>query len=69
MTRRPFPAKVAEEGALDFYDEDDFDDLDCTWCGGTAMQENDDPLWYGAAPEVPCEACNGTGLRKHQTVF
>lgn len=50
----------------DDYDEDE---LDCTWCGGTGMQENDDPLWYGDVFEVPCEACNGTGLRKHQTVF
>jgi hypothetical protein len=33
------------------------------------MQDNDDPLWYGGAVEVPCEACGGTGLRKHQTVF
>jgi DnaJ-class molecular chaperone len=47
----------------------DPDDLDCTFCGGDGLQENDDPLWYGSAHEVPCVACNGTGLRKHQTIF
>ena len=45
------------------------DDLDCTWCGGNGYQENDDMLWYGDVPEVPCEACNGTGKRKHQWLF
>ncbi len=54
----------------DTYDDDEYDDeLDCTWCCGTGMQENDDLLWYGAVPEVPCEACNGTGKRKNQWLF
>jgi DnaJ-class molecular chaperone len=49
----------------------DYDDeLDCTWCGGEGEEENDDPFWYGFDVEfIPCGACNGTGLRKHQTVF
>lgn len=48
----------------------DEDELECTWCAGTGMQENDDPLWYGFdRDEIPCECCNGTGLRKHQTIF
>jgi DnaJ-class molecular chaperone len=48
------------------YDEE----LDCTWCGGEGLMANDDPLWYGFdVDEVPCTACKGTGLRKHQTVF
>ena len=51
-------------------DEYDNDELECTWCGGEGVQENDDPLWYGFdVYEIPCECCNGTGLRKHQTVF
>lgn len=50
----------------DYYD----DELECTWCGGEGMQENDDPLWHGFDVDfIPCECCNGTGLRKHQTVF
>ena len=53
---------------LDDYDEMD-DDLECTWCGGSGMQENDDPLWYGSVYEVPCTACNGTGKREHQWLF
>ena len=47
------------------------DELDCTHCGGEGFKEVDDPLWddcdefgYG-----PCRSCNGTGLRKNQTVF
>ena len=51
------------------WEYEDPDDLECTWCGGTGMQDNDDPLWYGGAQEVRCEACNGTGKRKHQTIF
>lgn len=35
-----------------------------------SFMENDDPLWYGFDVDyVPCTACNGTGLRNHQTVF
>lgn len=57
-----------ESCACDFYDDDD--ELECTWCGGEGIQENDDPLWYGFDRGwIPCECCNGTGLRKHQTVF
>jgi DnaJ-class molecular chaperone len=49
---------------------DDDDELQCTWCGGEGIQENDDPLWYGFDKDfIPCQCCNGTGLRKHQTVF
>lgn len=57
------------------YDEQDYDDYDdelnCTHCGGEGYREVDDPLWddcdefgYG-----PCDSCNGTGLRSHQTAF
>lgn len=57
----------------DWEDDEDFkdgDDLECTWCGGEGTQENDDPLWYGFDVDfVPCECCDGTGLRKHQTIF
>ncbi len=48
---------------------DDYDDeWECTWCNGDALVEGKDPGWdYGEI--VPCDACNGTGLRKHQTIF
>lgn len=55
--------------------DDDYDDeygmeWACTRCGGEGIQENDDPLWHGFdTPFIDCEACNGTGERKHQTVF
>ena len=58
----------------DYYlDEEDYwddDELECTWCGGDGVQENDDPLWYGFDTDwIPCECCGGTGLRSHQTIF
>lgn len=54
------------------YDDDEYEGEPeplCTWCAGDGMMENDDPLWYGHDHDVPCSACGGTGLRKHQTVF
>ena len=56
---------------IEGFDDDltEGDDLDCTWCGGTGKQDNDDPLWYGDVAEVPCTACRGTGQRKNQTIF
>jgi len=56
----------------DDYDfEDEYDDeLDCSWCGGEGVQDNDDPLWYGFDCDwIPCRCCGGTGQRKHQTIF
>ena len=53
---------------IDYEDDDDLETF-CTWCGGDGTQENDDPLWYGDVDYVPCECCNGTGLRKHQVIF
>lgn len=53
----------------DVYDDYD-DELDCTWCGGEGIQENDDPLWYGFDRDwIPCQCCDGTGLRSRQTIF
>jgi hypothetical protein len=53
------------------YDDDDDDGFDCSRCGGEGYTEVDDPLWdecdefgYG-----PCNACRGTGERRHQWVF
>jgi hypothetical protein len=53
------------------YDDDDDDGFDCTRCGGEGYSQADDPLWdlcdefgYG-----PCNACHGTGERRHQWVF
>lgn len=54
------------------YYEDDYDECewDCTFCCGEGVEENDDPLWYGFDVDfIPCRACRGTGLRKHQTIF
>lgn len=57
----------------DDYDfDDDYDDAErfCTWCGGEGF--DDDPSWDDWVDEhgyAPCKACNGTGLRKHQTCF
>jgi DnaJ-class molecular chaperone len=68
----PEPTPSVTDPNDDGWDDelDDRDDLECTHCGGSCMQENDDPLWHGFdVVEIPCEACGGTGLRKHQTVF
>lgn len=59
-----------EADAPDDWDEDD-DGYDCTRCGGEGFSDVDDPLWdecdeFGWGP---CNACHGTGLRKHQWVF
>ena len=62
------PCRCEDEDYLDADDYDD-EDPDCTLCAGAGIQENDDPLWHGWVPDIPCEACDGTGLRKHQTVF
>ena len=54
------------------YDDDEYDDeLACTRCGGEGFAEVDDPLWdecdeFGWGP---CNACRGTGERRHQWVF
>lgn len=66
MVYEPRPDEI-EEADDDWLDEFG-DELDCTWCGGDGWQENDDPLWYDG-DIIPCQACDGTGLRKHQTVF
>lgn len=55
-----------------YFDDDwDCDDWDCTRCGGEGWMEVDDPMWdecdkFGWGP---CNACCGTGERKHQWVF
>ena len=61
--------KIPPEAGGD--DDEEFDpEWSCTWCGGDGWMENDDPLWHGFdKDEIPCSACNGTGLRKHQTIF
>lgn len=51
----------------DYYEDDD---APCSWCGGDGFQDNDDPLWYGFDVDyIPCQCCDGTGLRSHQTIF
>jgi hypothetical protein len=57
---------------VDWYDDDEYDDeLACKRCGGEGFAEVDDPLWdecdeFGWGP---CNACHGTGERRHQWVF
>lgn len=64
-----------EPSPVHWYDDsgdDEFDDeLACTRCGGEGFSEVDDPLWdecdqFGWGP---CNACHGTGERRHQWVF
>lgn len=49
-----------EHESEDFYDDDE---LECTWCGGEGIQENDDPLWHGF--ECFSEGWNATGRPTH----
>lgn len=57
---------------LDAEIDDDYgDEWACTWCDGEGFDEVDDPMLddcdeFGWGK---CSACNGTGLRKHQTIF
>lgn len=53
------------------YDDDYDDELGCTRCGGEGFTDVDDPMWdecdeFGWGP---CNACRGTGERRHQWVF
>jgi len=63
---------MQEHEGFEEYDDyfDDDDEWECTWCGGEGF--DDDPNWGDWVDEhglAPCKACNGTGLRKHQTLF
>lgn len=51
-------------------DDYEYDDFDCTICGGDGTcMDNSDPLWD--CDELPhaCHACRGTGRRKDQRYF
>jgi DnaJ-class molecular chaperone len=55
-----------------WHDEDGNDMLDCTHCNGDGMvfgDELNDPMWYLPDEMYSCKACNGTGERRHQTIF
>jgi len=50
--------------------DEDFDDLECTHCGGEGLcWDGADPL--GDCPDElhPCHACGGSGNRGDQTIF
>ena len=62
----PPPAEPFDDG----WDEGD-DEYSCTRCGGEGFSEVDYPMWdecdeFGWGP---CNACCGTGERRHQWVF
>lgn len=54
--------------ASSLVEEGNVEDLPCSHCGGDCIQENPDYPLYGDEHEN-CGACNGTGERKHQTIF
>jgi len=60
----PCPGSLGDEG----WDEYEEDDWECTWCGGEAFVEGNDPGW-DLGEIVPCAACRGTGLRRDQVLF
>lgn len=60
----PCPGSFGDEDWDDDYDPE----WECTWCGGEAFVEGDDPGW-DLGEIVPCSACRGTGFRKHQVLF
>ena len=55
-------------------EDDDDDYAECSWCGGEwYLQECDDPIQC-CSPRCdgqwhPCDACQGTGLAKHQVMW
>lgn len=55
--------------------DDDIEDFDdewaCTRCGGEGWCEVDDPLWDDCDEfgNGTCNACGGSGERRHQRVF
>jgi hypothetical protein len=59
----------ADDDYGDGYD----DDPACTWCGGDAWAECDDPIQC-CDPKCDgqihqCPACGGTGLAEHQVIW
>ncbi len=66
---------VMTQPADDYADWGPYEDGDaCSWCGGEPdMQECGDPIQC-CSPRCdgefhPCEACQGTGLAKHQVMW
>ena len=56
---------------VEFDDDWDDDELACTRCGGEGFSQVDYPVWdecneFGWGP---CNACRGTGARRHQWLF
>lgn len=55
---------------FDYYVDDFGNELECTHCGGEgSCDANADPLWNCDDNFHPCHACNGSGLRRDQTIF
>lgn len=51
-------------------DYDGYDpDLECTWCCGDGLVENDDPIQRGPSEYLPCPSCHGSGKRKDMTLW
>lgn len=64
------PYVPEDEDWSDDWDEGD-DEFSCIRCGGEGFSQVDDPFWdecdeFGWGP---CNACHGTGERRHQWVF
>lgn len=50
------------------WSDEDAAESDCSWCGGEGWQDSNDQLWDDD-DTVPCSACAGTGMRRHQSIF
>jgi DnaJ-class molecular chaperone len=59
-------AAMEDEG-----DDEEYDRLACTRCGGDGFCQGDDPFWeaWDEFGDVECPACGGSGDRNDQSVF
>jgi hypothetical protein len=74
VTDTPASAELVQDAAtgewFDPYRDDFGNELDCTHCGGEGTcDDNADPLGDCDDNPHPCHACNGSGLRRDQTIF
>lgn len=55
-----------------YYDDWEWEDGDCSWCGGDGMTECDDPIQcmnVHSGGYCECSACNGSGLASEQWIW
>ncbi len=60
-----------DEGDWFDYDEDDYGEGDCAFCGGDGWVDGyeSDPLWFVPGELERCASCGGSGNAKDMTIW